>query len=50
MAGGPALLRACGLTAEQAGQVDTLVPAHAAGEAADPGAEPRVVGTLGRAS
>jgi ATP-dependent Clp protease ATP-binding subunit ClpA len=46
-AGGPALLRACGLTAGQAGQVtDTLLPAHAAREAADPGPEPRVVGTL----
>jgi ATP-dependent Clp protease ATP-binding subunit ClpA len=45
-AGGPALLRACGLTADQAGQVtDTLVAAHEAGEA-DPGAEARVAGAL----
>jgi hypothetical protein len=42
-AGGPALLRACGLTAEQAGQIAaTLLPAADA----DPGAEPRVIGSL----
>jgi ATP-dependent Clp protease ATP-binding subunit ClpA len=44
-AGGPALLRACGLTAEQAGQIAaTLLPAADAG--ADPGEEPRVIGSL----
>jgi hypothetical protein len=45
-AGGPALLRACGLTAEQAGQVAaTLVSVHDTGPG-DPGTEPRVVGEL----
>ena len=45
-AGGPALLRACGLTAEQAGQIAaTLLPAADAG-VADPGEEPRVIGGL----
>jgi ATP-dependent Clp protease ATP-binding subunit ClpA len=45
-AGGPALLRACGLTTEQAGQVAaTLRSAHDTGPAG-PQAEPRVVGTL----
>jgi ATP-dependent Clp protease ATP-binding subunit ClpA len=45
-AGGPALLRACGLTAEQAGQVAaTLRSAHDTGPAG-PQAEPRVIGTL----
>ena len=44
--GGPALLWACGLTAEQAGQVAaTLLGAHDAGPA-DPDPEPRVIGTL----
>jgi ATP-dependent Clp protease ATP-binding subunit ClpA len=44
-AGGPALLRACGLTAEQAGQLAaTLLAAHD-GEAAAAG-EPRVIGGL----
>jgi ATP-dependent Clp protease ATP-binding subunit ClpA len=46
-AGGPALLRACGLTADQAGQLAaTLVPAANDAEAATPGAEPRVIGSL----
>jgi ATP-dependent Clp protease ATP-binding subunit ClpA len=46
LAGGPALLRACGLTAEQASQVAaTLLAAHDA-TAAGPGAEPRVIGGL----
>jgi hypothetical protein len=45
-AAGPALLRACGMTADQAGQVTaTIVAAHDSGPAR-PGAEPRVVGTL----
>jgi hypothetical protein len=45
-AGGPALLRACGLTAEQAGQVAaTLLDAHDTG-AAGPDPEPRVIGSL----
>jgi ATP-dependent Clp protease ATP-binding subunit ClpA len=45
-AGGPALLRACGLTADQAGQIAaTLLPAAEAG-AGDPGQEPRVIGSL----
>jgi hypothetical protein len=45
-ASGPALLRACGLTAEQAGQIAaTLLPAADAG-AGDPGQEPRVIGSL----
>jgi hypothetical protein len=44
--GGPALLRACGLTADQAGQVAaTLLAAHDAGPA-DPDPEPRVIGGL----
>jgi ATP-dependent Clp protease ATP-binding subunit ClpA len=42
-AGGPALLRACGLTAGQAGRIAaTVLPAPDA----DPGAEPRVIGGL----
>jgi hypothetical protein len=45
-AGGPALLRACGLTAEQADQIAaTLLPVAEAG-AGDPGQEPRVIGGL----
>jgi ATP-dependent Clp protease ATP-binding subunit ClpA len=45
-AGGPALLRACGLTSDQASQLAaTLRTAHDTG-AAGPGAEPRVVGGL----
>jgi ATP-dependent Clp protease ATP-binding subunit ClpA len=45
-AGGPALLRACGLTANQASQVAaTLLPADDA-EAAGDEAEPRVIGGL----
>lgn len=45
-AGGPALLRACGLTADQASQLAaTLLPAGPPGAAA-PTAEPRVVGSL----
>jgi DNA-binding HxlR family transcriptional regulator len=44
--GGPALLRACGLTAEQAGQVAaTLLPTEPP-EAAAPDLEPRIIGTL----
>jgi ATP-dependent Clp protease ATP-binding subunit ClpA len=46
-AGGPALLRACGLTADQASQLAaTLPPAADDAEAAVPAAEPRVIGTL----
>jgi ATP-dependent Clp protease ATP-binding subunit ClpA len=46
LAGGPALLRACGLTADQASQLAaTLVAAHD-GKAADSEAEPRVLGRL----
>lgn len=42
-AGGPALLRACGLTAEQASQLAaTLLPAEAVGS----DAEPRIIGGL----
>jgi ATP-dependent Clp protease ATP-binding subunit ClpA len=45
-AGGPALLRACGMTAEQASRLAaTLLPAEPAG-AAVPEAEPRVIGGL----
>jgi Clp amino terminal domain, pathogenicity island component len=45
-AGGPALLRACGMTADQASQLAaTLLPPEPA-EAAVPEAEPRVIGTL----
>lgn len=45
-AAGPALLRACGLTADQASQLAaTLLPTEPA-EAAAPEAEPRIVGTL----
>jgi hypothetical protein len=44
--GGPALLRACGLTADQASRLaTTLLPAEPA-EAAVPDAEPRIIGTL----
>jgi ATP-dependent Clp protease ATP-binding subunit ClpA len=45
-AGGPALLRACGLTADQAGQVAATLRAAHDGGAAGSGAEPRVVGGL----
>jgi hypothetical protein len=46
LAGGPALLRACGLTADQASQLAaTLVAAHD-GKAAGSQAEPRVLGRL----
>jgi ATP-dependent Clp protease ATP-binding subunit ClpA len=45
-AGGPALLRACGMTADQASRLAaTLLPPEPAGAAA-PEAEPRVIGTL----
>jgi ATP-dependent Clp protease ATP-binding subunit ClpA len=45
-AAGPALLRACGMTADQASQfATTLLPTEPA-EAAVPDAEPRIVGTL----
>ena len=45
-AGGPALLRACGMTADQASQLaTTLVPTEAA-SAAVPEAEPRIIGSL----
>ena len=45
-AGGPALLRACGLTADEAGRVaGAIVAPHDTGPSG-PGAEPRVVGTL----
>ena len=44
--GGPALLRACGMTAEQASRLaTTLLPPEPA-EAAVPDAEPRIIGTL----
>jgi ClpA/ClpB-like protein len=45
-AGGPALLRACGLTAEQASQVAVTLQAAHDGGAAGSAAEPRVVGGL----
>jgi len=46
LASGPALLRACGMTADQASQLAaTLVAAHD-GKAADSEAEPRVLGRL----
>ncbi len=45
-AAGPALLRACGMTADQASQLaTTLLPTEPA-EAAVPEAEPRIIGTL----
>jgi ATP-dependent Clp protease ATP-binding subunit ClpA len=45
-AAGPALLRACGMTADQASQLAiTLLPTEPA-EAAVPEAEPRIIGTL----
>jgi ATP-dependent Clp protease ATP-binding subunit ClpA len=45
-AAGPALLRACGLTADQAGQLAaTLLPTEPPG-ATVPEAEPRIIGTL----
>jgi ATP-dependent Clp protease ATP-binding subunit ClpA len=45
-AGGPALLRACGMTADQASQLaTTLLPTEAA-SAAVPEAEPRIIGSL----
>jgi ATP-dependent Clp protease ATP-binding subunit ClpA len=45
-AGGPALLRACGVTAEQASQVAATLEAAHDGGAAGSGAEPRIIGGL----
>jgi hypothetical protein len=45
-AAGPALLRACGMTADQASQLAaTLLPTEPA-DAVVPEAEPRIIGTL----
>jgi Clp amino terminal domain, pathogenicity island component len=46
LAGGPALLRACGLPADQASQLAATLVATHDGKAAGSQAEPRVLGTL----
>jgi hypothetical protein len=45
-AGGPALLRACGMTADQARQLAAILLPPEPAEAAVPEAEPRIIGTL----